>query len=70
MGLRNTEQILAAEFDEHNNVSEKKLKKVHAHYQNIIRNIRPMVFREAVKFIKEHADAATKMLTKEHSSII
>ena len=49
---------------------EKKIKTIQSAYNSIIKDIRPLIFSEAVNFVKISSSSITKLLTKAHRGII
>ena len=48
----------------------KKMRKLQMYYNSLIKDIKPMIFAEAIEFVKNQASILTKLLSKEHYKMI
>ena len=53
-----------------NSEVNKKMRKLQLYYNSLIKDIKPMIFHEAVEFVKAQASVLTRLLSKEHYKMI
>lgn len=63
----NIDEVIKEKIQE---LLEKKIKTIQYAYNSIIKDIRPLIFSEAVDFVKKSSSSITKLLTKAHHGII
>jgi len=48
----------------------KKIRQIQTNFDRQVKQIKPIIFEKAVKFVKEQTQTATKLLTREHHKLV